>query len=290
MRADEETVGAQFIAPSERGAINCAPTTGTESPSGVGRRSSVVRQLLPLLGIVLVLAYWELHIRLFRVPYFLMPAPSGVWQALFEEWPALQRNVLVTLIEALGGFLVGNGVAILLAILFVHNRPVERTLYPIAVAIRTVPIIAIAPLLVLLLGNGYAPKIVIAALISFFPTLVNMVRGLEAVEPSALELMRVLSANRVQVFFKLRLPSSLPFLFSALKIATTSCVIGAIVSEWIGADTGLGYLIVVATFQFQTGLLYAAMAVGSFLALAFFAAVVLLERLVVRWEPSATAT
>src|SRR5919202_4123911 len=159
-----------------------------------------------------------------------------------------------------------------------------------SVAIRTVPIIAIAPLLVLLLGNGYAPKIIIVALISFFPTLVNMVRGLESVEPNSLELMRVLSASPAQVFWKLRLPSSLPFLFSALKIATTSCVIGAIVAEWIGSDTGLGYLIIVSTFEFRTGLLYATMAVGSFLALAFFGAVVLLERLVVRWQPTSHVT
>jgi NitT/TauT family transport system permease protein len=117
-----------------------------------------------------------------------------------------------------------------------------------------------------------------------------MVRGLQAVEPSALELMRVLSATRPQIFFKLRLPSSLPFLFSALKIATTSCVIGAIVAEWIGSDTGLGYLIIVSTFEFRTGLLYATMAVGSFLALAFFGAVVLVERLVVRWKPTSQVT
>src|SRR4029077_5021613 len=114
--------------------------------------------------------------------------------------------------------------------------------------------------------------------------------GLEAVEPSALELMRVLSANRRQVFFKLRLPSSLPFLFSALKIATASCVIGAIVAEWVGADTGLGYLIIVATFEFRTGLLYATTAVGSFLALSFFLAVVLVEKAVVRWKPETPAT
>ena len=139
----------------------------------------------------------------------------------------------------------------------------------------------------LLLGNGYAPKIVIAALISFFPTLVNMVRGLEAVEASALELMRVLSATRRQILFKLRLPSSLPFLFAALKISTASSVIGAIVAEWIGADTGLGYLIVVSTFEFRTGLLYATTAVASFLALGLFLAIVVLERLVIRWQPEA---
>jgi NitT/TauT family transport system permease protein len=195
-----------------------------------------------------------------------------------------------TLVEAVGGFLLGNGFAVVLAIVFVHSPTVQRFLYPVAVAIRTVPIIAIAPILVLLLGNGYAPKVVIAALISFFPTLVNMVRGLEAVEPSALELMRVLSANRRQIFFKLRLPSSLPFLFSALKIATASCVIGAIVAEWVGADTGLGYLIIVATFEFRTGLLYATTAVGSFLALSFFLVVVLLEKAIVRWKPETPRT
>jgi NitT/TauT family transport system permease protein len=112
-----------------------------------------------------------------------------------------------------------------------------------------------------------------------------MVRGLESVEASALELMRVLSATRAQVFFKLRLPSSLPFLFAALKIATASSVIGAIVAEWIGADTGLGYLIVISTFEFRTGLLYATTVVTSFLALGLFLAVVLLERLIVRWQP-----
>jgi hypothetical protein len=144
-------------------------------------------------------------------------------------------------------------------------------------------------ILVLLFGNGYAPKIIIAALISFFPTLVNMVRGLESVEPNAVELMRVLSASPAQVFWKLRVPSSLPFLFAALKIAATSCVIGAIVSEWIGADTGLGYLITVSTFEFRTGLLYAAMVVGSAMALALFGAVILVERLVVRWKPPVSA-
>jgi NitT/TauT family transport system permease protein len=245
------------------------------------------RFMLPMLGIVGILLYWELHIRLFRVPHYLMPAPSDVGRALVTEWPTIQRNIGATVVEAVGGFLLGNAIAILLAILFVHHRPSERTLYPLAVAIRTVPIIAIAPLLVLLLGNGYAPKIVIAALISFFPTLVNMVRGLQAVEPSALELMRVLSASRRQIFFKLRLPSSLPFLFSALKIATTSSVIGAVVAEWIGADTGLGYLVIISTYEFRTGLLYATMAVGSFVALAFFGLVVLVERSVVRWKPAA---
>jgi NitT/TauT family transport system permease protein len=272
-------------------------TNGTESAAApaleiASSRSAaptIRRYLLSALGILAIIGYWELHVRLFNVPEFLVPAPSVVARSLVQEWPSLQRNTGATLIESIGGFLAGNGVAILLAIVFVHSKPAERSLYPIAVAIRTVPIIAIAPILVLLFGNGYAPKIIIAALISFFPTLVNMVRGLESVEPNAVELMRVLSASPAQVFWKLRVPSSLPFLFAALKIAATSCVIGAIVSEWIGADTGLGYLITVSTFEFRTGLLYAAMVVGSAMALALFGAVILVERLVVRWKPPVSA-
>ncbi len=250
---------------------------------------AILRRTAPVLGILGILLYWELHIRLFQVPQFLIPAPSDILRATFTEWPTLVRNIPATLIESVGGFLLGNAVAVLLAIIFVHNRPAEQTLYPVAVAIRTVPIIAIAPMLVLLLGNGYAPKIVIAALISFFPTLVNMVRGLEAVERQALELMRVLSANRRQVFFKLRVPSSLPYLFSALKIATTSSVIGAIVAEWIGADTGLGYLVILSTFSFRTPLLYATMFVASLMAMLFFVLVVVAERLIVRWKPESTS-
>lgn len=247
--------------------------------------SRLRRFALPPLGILAVLAYWELHISVFNVPAYLVPPPTLVATALVEEWPTLQRNVGATALEAVGGFALGNGIAILLAILFVHNKTMERTLFPIAVAIRTIPIIAIAPILVLLLGNGYTPKIVIAALISFFPTLVNMVRGLQSMDASALELMRVLSATQAQVFFKLRLPSSLPFLFAALKIATASSVIGAIVAEWIGADVGLGYLIILSTFEFRTGLLYATTVIASLLALGLFLAVIILERLVVRWQP-----
>lgn len=256
------------------------------APGPAASRRFARRYAMPAAGILAILLGWELGIHVLRVPHYLLPAPSLIGRTLVEEWPTIQRNVGRTLVEAVGGFLLGNGFAVALAIVFVHSPSVQRVLYPVAVAIRTVPIIAIAPILVLLFGNGYTPKVIIAALISFFPTLVNMVRGLEAVEPSALELMRVLSANRRQTFFKLRLPSSLPFLFSALKIATASCVIGAIVAEWVGADTGLGYLIIVATFEFRTGLLYATTAVGSFLALAFFLAVVILEKAVVRWKPA----
>ena len=150
--------------------------------------------------------------------------------------------------------------------------------------INTIPVVAKAPILVLLLGNGMEPKIAIAALICFFPTLVNMVRGLESVNPQAMELMRVLSASKTEVFFKLRLFNSLPYLFSALKISASTSVIGAIVGEWIGSTTGIGALIIQATYAFDSALLYATVIVGSCFSMLFFLAITLAERVVVRWQ------
>jgi NitT/TauT family transport system permease protein len=181
-------------------------------------------------------------------------------------------------------------VAIVLAAAFVHFAPLQRALFPVAIALRTVPLVAITPLLLVWLGNGYAPKVAIAALISFFPTLVNMTRGLAALDQQALDLMRTLSASRWQVLIKVRWPTSLPYLFTSLKIAATSCVLGAIVAEWIGSDRGLGYLVVASTFEFRITRLWATVAVSSAIALAAFLLVVLAERLLVPWRDEAPGT
>ena len=149
-----------------------------------------------------------------------------------------------TAIEAISGFALGNVSAIIIATVFVHKKSLEDAFFPLVVLINTIPVVAKAPILVLLFGNGMEPKIAIAALICFFPTLVNMVRGLESVNPQAMELMRVLSASKTEIFFKLRLQNSLPYLFSALKIAASTAVIGAIVGEWIGSMKGIGALII----------------------------------------------
>jgi NitT/TauT family transport system permease protein len=193
------------------------------------------------------------------------------------------------MIEAVGGFIIGNLFAIALATLFVHRKALSETFFPLVVLINSIPVVAKAPILVLLLGNGFAPKIAIAAVISFFPTLVNMVRGLEAVNPQAMELMRVLSASKREIFLKLRLYNSLPYLFSALRISASSSVVGAIVGEWIGSNYGIGALIIQATYAFDSALLYATVFVGSAFSVLFFMAISLAERLIVRWQPPAPA-
>lgn len=243
------------------------------------------RYLPPLLAVAGILLAWESGVRFFGVPPYIAPAPSDVAATLSQESALLLRNFWPTLFESVLGFLIGNLIAISAAIAFVHHKSVEKAFYPLAVFINTIPILAIAPILVLLFGNGLLAKVVIAALICFFPTLVNMTRGLQAVSPQTLELARILSASKWEIFWKIRLPSSLPYLFSALKIASTTCVIGAIVGEWVGADVGLGALIIDATFNFRSALLYATVFVSSGLAVLLFTAVTMTERMVIRWKP-----
>lgn len=242
------------------------------------------RYLIPVGAIAVLIGLWQAVVTVFAIPSYIVPSPVEVWDTLVSEWGTLMANLVPTAVETLLGFLVGNGVAILLAVVFVYSKPIERALFPVAIFIRTIPIVAIAPVLVIMFGSGYTPKVLIAALISFFPTLVNTVRGLESVDTQALELMRVLSATRREVLFRVRVFASLPYLFSALKIAATSAVIGAVVAEWIGAQSGLGYMIVQATYNYRTAELYAAMVVTSLFASACFAVVGLAERLVVRWD------
>lgn len=260
--------------------------TSVESPSAAKRTSSarfLKPVVFPVVGVAAMLLAWHLVITVFDVQPYVAPSPGEVWTAMQENKDLLLANLWPTTIEAIVGFLVGNVFAVALAIVFVHSRTTQQALFPLAVVLKTLPIVAIAPVLVLMLGNGYTPKIIIAALITFFPTLVNVTRGLNAIDNQQLELFRILSANRLQVFTKLRVYATAPYLFSALKIAAPSAVIGAIIAEWIGSEEGLGALIVQATYNFRTPLLYATMVVASLLAILLVILIEVAERLLVRW-------
>jgi NitT/TauT family transport system permease protein len=252
------------------------------------RRLRVRRWLLPVAGILTLLVVWAALVYILKVPPFVAPSPQLVAATLVGKFDILMANLLPTAIEAISGFLLGNITAILIATVFVHKKSMEQAFFPVVVLINSIPVVAKAPILVLLLGNGMEPKIAIAALVCFFPTLVNMVRGLESINPQSLELMKVLSASRTEIFFKLRLLNSVPYLFSALKIAASTAVIGAIVGEWIGSNTGIGALIIQSTFNFDSAMLYATVFVGSVFSVSFFLVITLIERLVVRWQPLAS--
>ena len=250
------------------------------------RRRIWRRRILPAVGIVGLLAVWWAIVAAFDVKPFIAPSPLLVLQTLFAKRDVLLQNLLPTAMEAAGGFLLGNLAAILIATVFVHNKTLEDIFFPVVVMFNAIPVVAKAPILVLILGNGVSPKITIAALVCFFPTLVNMVRGLESVNPQAMELMRVLSANRREVFFKLRLFNALPYLFSALRIAASMSVIGAVVGEWIGATQGIGALIIQATYNFDSALLYSAIVMSACLSGFFFLVIAMLERWLIKWQPS----
>jgi NitT/TauT family transport system permease protein len=248
-------------------------------------RARLWRRVLPAAGILSLIGVWAALVYILKVPTFVAPSPQLVAITLFNKFDILIANLLPTAVEAISGFLLGNLSAILIATIFVHNKSIAQAFFPVVVLINSIPVVAKAPVLVLLLGNGMEPKIVIAAVVCFFPTLVNMVRGLESVNPQSLELMKVLSASKTEIFFKLRLLNSVPYLFSALKIAASTAVIGAIVGEWIGSNTGIGALIIQSTYNFDSAMLYATVIVGSAFSVAFFLTITLIERLVIRWQP-----
>jgi NitT/TauT family transport system permease protein len=242
-------------------------------------------RVLPALGIVGLIALWWAVVVFFNVQPFIAPSPGLVLKTLYLKREVLLANLIPTAMEAAGGFLLGNLAAVLIATVFVHNKTLQDIFFPVVLMFNAIPIVAKAPILVLIMGNGMEPKITIAALVCFFPTLVNTVRGLESVNPQAMELMRVLSASKTEIFFRLRLFNALPYMFSALRIAASMCVIGAVVGEWIGATVGVGAMIIQATFNFDSALLYAAIVMSASLSGTFFLLVVLAERWLIRWQP-----
>lgn len=240
--------------------------------------------LLTALGALSIVAFWHLLVVVSGVADYIAPTPGRVLQVFLTDFPLIRDNYWPTLLECLLGFLLGSSAAIGVAILFVHFRTVRTAYFPIAVFANTIPILAIAPILTLIFGIGFLPKMLVSAIVCFFPVLVNMLRGLESLSASERELMHVLSASQWEVFAAVRLPRSLPYLFSALRIVSTTSVIGAIVGEWIGSDVGLGALIIQSAFNYRAPLLYAAILASSSLALLQFGAVVLIEKQVIRWQ------
>ncbi len=262
-----------------------ATTSEPESRSSIRRRVNLaIREWLPALTVFLaILVTWQLVDMLFDVPHYILPSPQDIVLEIGERYQDLLRQLAWTMLEAFLGFLLGSSLAFLTAVIFVHVRVIERSMYPWAIVMQTVPIVAIAPLLTIWLGFGLTPKVAISAIICFFPMLVNSIRGLRSVSPQAMELMHILSASEYDIFFRLRLPSSLPYVFAGLKVASTLAVIGAIVAEFTGADRGIGYVVVAASYRIDTRLMFAGIAFSSAAGILFFYIISGIEKLVLHW-------
>jgi NitT/TauT family transport system permease protein len=251
--------------------------------SEIGQRLSAVLPALGLAAVVLVI--WEAAVRLFNIPQFVVPAPSAIAVALFEQRVALASASKATAIEVLFGFVLAALVGVLVALAIVRFERFGKALYPLVVLFQTVPKVALAPIFILWFGYDLAPKIVLIVVIAFFPVAIDMLAGLQSVEPSFVALMRSVGASRGEILRRVRIPHSLPHLMAGLKVAITFSVIGAIVGEFAGASAGLGYVIQFASTQLETPLVFAALIVVSVLGLVFYYLVEFAEHLLVPWSP-----
>ncbi|MFH1255932.1 MAG: ABC transporter permease [Candidatus Diapherotrites archaeon] len=233
---------------------------------------------LPAFFLALFFALWEFSVKFFGINRITLPAPSDILAAALADSNYLLSNLGITAFESVLGFMLGFAVAFFLAMLFVYSKNAKNTLYPFAIALKATPLVALAPLIVLWLGSSVLPMIVMAALVAFFPILVNSVEGLEIVEKEKLELFQTFGASKKDEFFKLRLPTSMPFIFSSLKIASTLAVVGAIIGEFTGSGAGLGFVIVNASYYLDIPLMFAAILAASVWGILFFALVSLVEK------------
>ncbi len=236
--------------------------------------------LLPMAG----LGFWEFIVYVFALPPYVLPAPSRVFGLMTRAYPALFGHMLVTLSEILLGLLVAFGIAFFLAVLIFYSKDLERALYPWLIASQAVPIFAIAPLLIFWFGHGLGPKIAVAALIAFFPMVVNIVDGLRTVDADLVNLFRTLQAREAQIFLKLRIPAALPFIFSGVKIGVVVSTIGAVFGEWVSSTAGLGYYMFVANSQLNFEKLFAAIFWLAAMGLGLFGLISLIEHQMLKWR------
>ncbi|APU14832.1 MULTISPECIES: ABC transporter permease [Actinoalloteichus] len=234
---------------------------------------------------VLFAGWWAVTAAELVEPY-LVPSPGDTLRAITERPEYFLDNTLVTTYETVLGFVIAAAVGVLAAVVMVYSSTIEKTLYPLLLFAQVIPKIAIAPLFVVWLGFGLEPKVVVAVLMAFFPVVISMVTGLKSIDPEMLELSATMGASPAQTFWKIRFPASLPHLFAGLKIAATMAVTGAVVGEFVGANEGLGFVILQANGNLDTPVLFAGLIVMSLLGVALFVLVEVAEYFLLPWHAS----
>lgn len=241
------------------------------------------------LSLVAFMIIWELSCHLFKVPPYLLPAPSDIAIRLYDKRDLYLGHSWVTFYETTGGFVLAVLGGCVAAAAIVVMPALRDVIMPLLLIAQIVPKVAIAPILLIWFGYGLAPKVLIAFLVAFFPVVVNTAQGLASVERELLELGQSLKASRWQIFWKFRVPTALPDLFSGMKIAITLAVIGAVIGEFVGGNRGLGYLIIIANQELDTPLAFAAIFILSVGGIVLFWLIELAERLVIPWSISSDA-
>ena len=229
---------------------------------------------------------WHLVTTIFDIPEYLIPQPIAVAKYIFWNWTFLVHHSLVTTYETFAGFFLSILVGVPLSIAIVWSKRLDQSIMPILIVSQTFPKVAIAPLLVIWFGLGMLPKVLVSFLIAFFPVVISGVSGMRSVESEMIELIQSMKASTFQIFWKVRLPYALPQLFSGLKVAITFAVVGAVVGEWVGADKGLGYLLIWANANLDTPMLFGVLAFLTVIGVILYYSVQGIERLAIPWHVS----
>lgn len=253
--------------------LTAPPAAPTRNWQRIAERAS------PTVLVVVLVVLWQLLVRWFEVPAFLLPAPTDVVELMIKEWPLIQMHSLSTIWSILTGYVAAASFALAVSAVMIRYRLLEKLIMPIFVGLQSVPKIAIAPLILVWVGAGVGSKILVVASIAFFPIVINTMAGFKEVDRGLTDVFRSVAANERQMFFRLRLPYAMPYIFAGLRIATTLSVLGAIVAEWLAASNGLGYLVLSGSFNFNTARSFAAIIVLAIIGTAFFSLMSWTERM-----------
>lgn len=247
-------------------------------------RPGFLKRLTPLAGVLLFLVIWEVGVMVYKMPAYLLPPPTDIARTFVDEFPKLVWHGWFTTYEMLLGYALAVGIAIPLAVAMTSSKRFDEFVMPTLLFFQVVPKVAVAPLFLVWFGVGATPKILVAFLISFFPIVIDAAVGLRSMTPEMGDLARSMGSTRMQIFTRFRLPTSLPYLFSGLKVAATLAIAGAVVGEFVGADRGLGYLLLVTNSNMETSLMFATIVALTIIGLAFFYVVEFVETLLIPWH------
>jgi ABC-type nitrate/sulfonate/bicarbonate transport system permease component len=239
----------------------------------------------PAVVLILLLIAWEILCRLLEVPAWLLPAPSAILHEMVAGWSGYYEHLLSTIQLILIGFVIGSVTGVLVAVCL-HLVPfLRQAFYPLLIISQNIPIIVLAPLLVVWFGFGMMPKIIVITLVCFFPITVSLLDGFRQTDRDLLHYMQMAGANKGQIFRKLEWPYALPSLFSGLKISATYSVMGAVISEWLGSSRGIGVYMTLASSSFRTDRVFVAIVLIVILSLLFFMLILAAERMAIKWKP-----
>jgi len=277
--------------PSASGNSSSATDVADTPKIGFWRRSNLGQDVLLPLGVfILLLIVWEAAVQIFTIPVYLLPAPSVIWTDSIALAGPIGEHTLATLRTVVLGFIISIVISLPLAVFMTSSPVISSAIYPLLVLTQSIPKVALAPILVVMLGANELPRLVITFLVTFFPLVIAIAIGLMSVPAELLELGRSFKASKFQELYRIRLPYAVPFIFSGLKVAIALAVVGAVVGEFVNADKGLGYLIITATAFFKTPVAFGALILLSIMGIVLFQVVVIIERIFFPWSAASQET